>query len=57
MYVNNRIVGLSMEIQEMTDEIAILKKENMQLDNDISYLKSPERVFEIAATSGLTRPD
>ena len=56
LYINNKTITLSMHIQEMKEEIAVLKAENMQLDNDISYLKSPDRVFEIASSAGMTRP-
>ena len=39
----------------MQAEIASIKKDNQLLENDITALKAPDRIYEIASAAGLTR--
>ena len=55
LWVNNKQIELTMEIQNMQAEIASIKKDNQLLENDITALKAPDRIYEIASAAGLTR--
>lgn len=54
LYINQRNNALTMKIQKLQGEIAVLRTENSTLNGQIEGLKSPERVYQIATASGMT---
>ncbi len=55
LFIRTRNDQLSIDIQEMTNEIALLKGENKDLDIEIQSLKNKDRVYVMAETAGLNQ--
>jgi len=55
IFVSSMTNSLTMDIQNMTNEIANLKSENQSLSIEIQSLQNKERVYLIAQESGMNQ--
>lgn len=53
LFIGTYNTNLTMEIQNMSNEISTLKEENEKITIQISSLENKDRVYEVATTAGL----
>lgn len=53
LFLNTRMISLTMEKQRLEDRVAMLREENQLLTIEIQTLENKERVYTIAQESGL----
>ena len=55
LFIGSVNTTLTIEIQNMSNEVASLKSENQQLNIDIQTLQNKDRVYTIAKDAGLNQ--
>jgi len=53
LFVNTQNAQLSMEIQNLNQDVALLKNENRDLNINIQTLQNKERIYVVAQSAGL----
>ena len=55
LIVNTQNASLTMKIQTMNEELAILQTQNQTLNYEIQNLENKDRVYEIAQTNNMSQ--
>lgn len=55
LFVNTMNASLTMKIQQLNDELAVLTNENQTLNFEIQSLENKDRIYEVAQTANMNQ--